>query len=173
MIFRCTLFFLLVSLPAVASACSIYIPWRQYMNVVELHGPRIAGLSWVRIHNILDYEGGGRVVVSRIRDGRRIPVAKWENGEECAFDDAAVPRCEPNRHGAGIRLESYFGDWQPTSNNKADLKRLYLRLSIETPDGRTVEMTLSSRPRRNTRKLQSELHERMSAEICAAMDAAS
>jgi hypothetical protein len=137
-----------------AIACSVSTPWYLYINVVRLDGPAVEGLKWFRIYNILDYEGTGRVLVSAVRQGRRIPVAKWEDGRECWFE-AGRERCAPNEPRAGVNLESHFPDWTDASDRKQALKKLDLPLVVEI-DGREVRMALRSRPVRNNRKLQDE-----------------
>src|SRR4030095_6988212 len=88
-----------------AVPCSVSVTQYLYVNVVRLEGPKIQGLKWVRTWNILDYEGSERVLVSGLRAGRRFPLAKWENGEECGYDEAGSEQCVPNGPFRGIALE--------------------------------------------------------------------
>jgi hypothetical protein len=137
----------------VAAACSGFTPWYLYVNVVRLDGPKVEGLKWARVYNILDYEGSSRVLVSLVRQGSRIPVAKWENGQECTFGTTCQEICTPNRPREGVNLEYFFGNWTDVSDDKDRLKRLYLPLTVEV-DGREIPMALRSRPVRNTTQLQ-------------------
>jgi len=148
-----------------ATACWISVPWMRYINLVRLDGPKVEGLKWVRIYNILDYDGAVRVTVHAIREGRRIPVARWENGQECAFDLAGQQRCRLNQPDVGVSLEAFFTDWTEASDRMDRLKYLRLPLILEM-DGREIPMTLRSRAVRNNRELQSERNERALNEVC-------
>ena len=149
----------------VATACSISVTHYLYVNVVRLEGPEVAGLRWIRVYNILDYEGDQRVLVSGQREGRRYPLAKWENGQECSYDEAGAERCEPNGPFRGINLEGRFGDWTAASDRRDDLKKLFLPIVVEI-GGREIQMTLRSWPVRNNRELQSELHAKIAIPAC-------
>jgi hypothetical protein len=152
---------------SVAMACSTFTPWFLYINLVRLDGPKVEGLEWIRVYNILDYDGGGRVLVNAVRQGRRIPLAKWENGQECWYE-SAQERCAPNQPMAGVNLESYFPNWSEGSDRKDELKKLYLPLIVEV-DGREIPMALRSRVVRNDRELQGERAGR-TANLCVYLD---
>ncbi len=153
-----------VAAPA-AMPCTFTLPNYLYTNVVRLDGPRIEGLEWLRIYNILSYEGTERVLVSAVREGQRIPVAKWEQGQECFFDKAGAERCAPNEAYFGINLQGYFGSWSEASNRRSDLKKLDLRLVVEIGD-REIAMSLRSRPVRTNRELRSEYHDKIASLSC-------
>jgi hypothetical protein len=153
-----------------ASACSLYIPWYRYVNVVNLTGNRVPGLEWSRMYNILDYTGEARVQVSVLRQGARIPVALWQDGRECTFDRSGNPpsekmSCHANLPREGIRLESHFKDWREAADRAEALPRVWLPLIVEV-GGREWRMTLRSQPVRNTRKLQSDRAARIANEAC-------
>jgi hypothetical protein len=155
----------------VAIACSGSVPGLLYTNVVRLDGPNIPGLKWIRVYNILDYEGSQRVLVSVVRQGRRLPVAKWENGLECAFDEAGRERCEPDRRLAGVSLERYFPRWTDAADRKDSLRKLHLPLLVET-GGREIAMRLLSRPVRTTRELRQERYEKIANSVCEELTSA-
>lgn len=142
-----------LGIPA-ADACSVSLPWQPFVNLVRMTGPRIPGLHWTRIYNVLDYEGDQRVQVSVLRHGERIPVVRWENGQECLMHEGGES-CQPNSPQEGAGFEAYFPNWRDAGPTAASLQRVYLRLIVEV-DGREFRPVLSSHPVRNTRKLQLE-----------------
>ena len=157
---RCLLTAVLALAAPVASACSFSVTHSLYVNVVRLEGPRIEGLTWFRVYNILGYEGDDRVLVSRLSEGRRYPVAKWDNGQICSFDASGKEHCKPNTPGIGINLEGHFGDWLPASNRRDDLKKMFLPIVVET-GGREIGMTLRSWPVRSNRELRSLIYNKV------------
>jgi hypothetical protein len=165
-LWSCVLF---MALAHPASACSVSVPWVSYVNLVELNGPRVEGLQWLRVYNIIDYTGNQRVVVQAVRDGKRIPVAKWQGGQECSYDAQGIEQCHENDPHRGIRLEALFGDWHAASEHREHLRRIYLPLIIQV-DGRELRFSLSGRPVRNTRKLQRIRSMRITVDICERMD---
>lgn len=154
---------------APAGACSVSAPWVSYVNLMELSGGRVGGLTWRRIYNILDYEGDAPVIVHGVRNGRRFPIAKWENGKQCLFDAQGTWQCEMNTPREGIRLEGLFAGWVGYSNRREDLKRVYMPLVV-VADGREFTLTLSSRPVRNTRALEESRATRIVVEACDYID---
>jgi hypothetical protein len=158
-----------LAIAAPASACSLHVPWVRYVNLVSMSGATIDGLEWVRIHNILDYQGEERVLVSVVRQGKRSPLLRWEDGKECAFDAAGVESCHPNLPSTGVRLESQFWRWKEASEEAGSLKRVYLPLIVEI-GGREVRLVLSSKAVRNTRELQRERVGRYINEICERLE---
>jgi hypothetical protein len=152
-----------------AQACSVMVPWTDYVNLVRMTGPRIDGLRWIPIHNVLDYEGPGPVTVSIIRQGNRVVVARWADGRECALGGPGPELCEPNTPVAGIGLERWFSTWQPRSNHRSQLRRLYLPLIVTMP-GREVRVTLRSQAVRNTRHWHDQAQLRGINEFCVEMN---
>jgi hypothetical protein len=148
-----------------AFACSVLVPWRLYTNVVELRGEKIPGLTWVRGYNILDYAGDQTVIVSGIRRGERFRIARWQDGLECSYDETGSESCSPNDPAAGVYLGNLFGDWTEASDNRDELKKMYLRLFVQIA-GREVPLMLSGRPVRTTRELHADLSQRISNQIC-------
>ncbi|MDF3019468.1 MAG: hypothetical protein K0Q92_771 [Steroidobacteraceae bacterium] len=153
-----------------ASACSLYIPWFRYVNVVSLTGDRVPGLKWSRMYNILDYTGEDRLRVSVVRQGAKIPVVLWQDGQECTFEPSgnSAPEkmsCHTNLPRQGIRLESHFKDWREAADRAESLPRVWLPLIVEF-GGRELRMTLRSQPVRNNRKLQSDRAARIANEAC-------
>jgi len=161
--------FCLASIGALAEACSVHVPWVRYVNLMELSGGRVDGLTWRRIYNILDYEGSKPVVVHGIRNGNRFPVAKWRDGQQCLFDAQGAQQCEENTPRNGIRLEGLFDGWVGYSDRRDELRRVYLPLIVEV-DGREHKLTLSSRPVRNTGALEDLRVARIAVEACDYMD---
>jgi hypothetical protein len=159
-----------VALAEPAAACSVSVPWLPYVNLVELQGAQLEGLQWTRIYNILDYEGAQRVLVHAVRNGKRFPVAKWQDGQECSFDAQGVEQCQVNEPNQGISLESLFGDWKDASERREDLRRIDLPIVVELA-GREYALTLSGRPVRNTRELQQIRAGKISNSICERLDA--
>jgi hypothetical protein len=150
---------------APAQACSVAVPWSQYVNLVRMTGPPIAGLRWIPVHNVLDYEGEGPVTVSIIRQGKRVVVARWRDGQECALGGPSPEHCVPNRPGTGIGLERWFTRWEPRADHARRLRRLYLPLIVETAT-RELRLTLRSQAVRNTRHWHGEAQVRAINEIC-------
>lgn len=162
---KCLIGIVLALTAPLADACSVHIPPRLYVNVVRLEGPKIEGLSWSRTWNILGYEGSQRVFVSRVREGKRSPLVKWEGGQLCFFDEAGLEKCSPNQPGGGVRFEGLFEGWIEASDRRDELKKLYFPLVVEL-HGRETLMVLRSRPVRSTRELQSERAARFTVEAC-------
>jgi hypothetical protein len=152
-----------------AVACSVSVPWVEYINLMELSGPRVAGLAWTRVYNVLDYQGDGRVVVHGLRKGERFPIAKWQDGQQCIYDRQGSESCAPNMSRSGVRLEGLFGDWLGFSNRREELRRAYLPLIVEA-NGREYRLTLSSRPVRNTGALEERRSQRIVHEACEYID---
>jgi hypothetical protein len=155
----------LVLAAPVTSACSLRITWFRYVNVVSLTGNRVEGLEWSRVYNILDYSGDARVRVSVLRQGARVPLVMWQDGQECTFAPSGEMSCHANLPREGIRPEAYFTDWVDAADRADSLPRVWLPLVVET-GGRELRMTLRSQPVRNNRKLQRERAGRIANEAC-------
>jgi hypothetical protein len=153
-----------------ADACSVSVPPMLYVNVARLEGPAVQGLKWIRGYNILDYEGPGRVLVSALKEGRRYPLAKWEDGQECSYDAQGEAVCATNDPRSGISLETHFGaDWLEAADRQEELKKVYLPIIVEI-DGREIRMTVRSWAVRSSRELQRERAGRISAIACRLLE---
>ena len=161
---------LLLALARPSAACSVSVPWLPYLNLVEMKGAPIDGLQWTRIYNVLDYDGDQRVVVHVVRNGKRIPVAKWQDGQECSFGPQGVEDCHANEPHQGISLESHFGDWKEASEHRGELRRIYVPIIVELA-GRRFELALSGRPIRNTHELERIRAQKVLNAICKRLDA--
>jgi hypothetical protein len=169
MVYRFTLMAALVLSALPALSCSAHIPSRLFTNVVRLEGPAIEGLKWVRTYNMFDYEGDQRVRVSAVIQGRRVPLAKWESGQQCGYDSDGAESCSPNRPNSGVPVQNYFGEWTDAADRRDALRKLFLPLIIEV-EGREIPLTLRSRPVRSTRELRSERAMMLTNEICERMN---
>jgi hypothetical protein len=165
MAFRWVLIVLFALAAHGAEACSIHVTRHNYVNVVRLEGPEIPGLTWLRVHNMLSYQGAGPLLVSALRGGRRVPVARWDNGQACAFDAAGAEQCVKNNPESGVRLEGLFGRWTAMADRREALKRIDVTLYVET-GGREFVLWLRSRPVRMNDELLGLFYNRGIQELC-------
>ena len=150
-----------------AGACSVGLSRQPFIHVVRMTGPKVEGLRWVRFYNVLDYVGDQRVQVSILRHGIRIPVVRWEDGQEC-ITKGGRETCYPNTLERGAGFERYFDHWRDSGPTAGSLRRVHLPLIVAMGD-QEIRLALRSQAVRSTRKLHRELAGRY-ADFCARID---